>query len=216
MGSPFVASEQVGTRQRLLSAAIAEFGNYGFDRASTAAIARSAGVSQPVVHYHFGSKEELWRASADDVMSRMGAVLAEIQSDLRDADPLTRLRAMFRRYARFVGENPDATRFLHNVGSGDNERLRWIVEEHVSSIQQRMVEAIEAAQASGQVKPIPAVEVLTVLIGAAANVFSRGGLYTLQNERDVCSNEYIEFHSDAVIEILLNGLRVPSSDHPMR
>jgi TetR/AcrR family transcriptional regulator len=199
--------EQPGTRQRLLAAAIAEFASYGYEGASTAAIARSAGVTQPVVHYHFGSKEELWRQSISDVMSRMEAVLAEIQSDLRDADPLTQLRAMLRRYARFVGENPDATRLLHEVGSADNERLRWIVEEHAAPSQNRMLGAIEAAQASGQIKDIPAVEVLTVAIGAAVNVFSRAGLYTLQHQRDVRTTEYIEFHSDAVIEIVLNGLR---------
>ena len=46
-----VAREDI--RERLLDAALVEFGAKGFDGASTRAIARRIGAHQPQINYHF-------------------------------------------------------------------------------------------------------------------------------------------------------------------
>lgn len=57
------------TRQHILDAAMLCFAQEGYDRASTATIAKAAGVSQGTVFHHFGTKEGLFaaivRASTD-------------------------------------------------------------------------------------------------------------------------------------------------------
>lgn len=50
-------------REEILDAAMAEFAHHGLDGASTEAIARSAGISQPYVFRLFGTKKELYLAS---------------------------------------------------------------------------------------------------------------------------------------------------------
>ncbi|KUL27538.1 TetR/AcrR family transcriptional regulator [Actinoplanes awajinensis] len=50
------------TRQRILEAAVAEFGEHGYAGARTRAIAERAGVNQQLVSYYFGGKEGLYRA----------------------------------------------------------------------------------------------------------------------------------------------------------
>jgi AcrR family transcriptional regulator len=50
-------------REEILDAAMAEFAHHGLDGASTEAIARSAGISQPYVFRLFGTKKELYMAS---------------------------------------------------------------------------------------------------------------------------------------------------------
>ncbi|GAA2715520.1 TetR/AcrR family transcriptional regulator [Actinoplanes palleronii] len=50
------------TRQRILEAAAAEFGEHGYAGARTRAIAERAGVNQQLVSYYFGGKEGLYRA----------------------------------------------------------------------------------------------------------------------------------------------------------
>src|SRR5512143_2465459 len=52
-------------RERLLEAALAEFGAKGFAGASTHAIARRIGAHQPQINYLFASKEALWSAAVD-------------------------------------------------------------------------------------------------------------------------------------------------------
>ncbi len=49
-------------REEILDAALAEFAEHGYHGASTEAIARLAGISQPYVFRLFGTKQELFKA----------------------------------------------------------------------------------------------------------------------------------------------------------
>lgn len=53
------------TRRRIIDAAIALFGQHGFDGASTRDIAASAGVNAPALQYYFENKEGVYRACAE-------------------------------------------------------------------------------------------------------------------------------------------------------
>ncbi len=50
-------------REALLDAALTEFGDHGFEGASTDSIARAAGISQPYLFRLFGTKKELFLAA---------------------------------------------------------------------------------------------------------------------------------------------------------
>ena len=52
-----------GTRERILAAALDLFSERSFEGAGTRLIAERAGVQQPLLTYHFGNKEELWRTA---------------------------------------------------------------------------------------------------------------------------------------------------------
>jgi len=91
------------TRQRLLEAGIELFGELGYERASTRAIAGRAGVSLPALQYYFGGKEGLHRACAEyitqDVRSRLGPAAERVRlalgrQDLARAELLELLRAV--------------------------------------------------------------------------------------------------------------------------
>jgi AcrR family transcriptional regulator len=59
--SPAIAKNSRGARSiaRILDAAARIFGREGFQGASMSAVARAAGVSKGLLHYHFDSKEHL-------------------------------------------------------------------------------------------------------------------------------------------------------------
>lgn len=91
------------TRRRVLEAAIELFAEHGYERASTRAIARHAGVSLPALQYYFGGKEGLYRACAEytteDIRSRLGPAAERVRlalgrSDLTRAELLELLRAV--------------------------------------------------------------------------------------------------------------------------
>jgi len=58
-------------RQKLLDAAIAVFGRYGFDGASTRMLAKAADVNLQAIPYYFGGKEGLYLAAADHITERI-------------------------------------------------------------------------------------------------------------------------------------------------
>jgi AcrR family transcriptional regulator len=66
------AAEQ--TRERILQAAVAEFGAKGYAGARTAEIAERAGVNQQLISYHFGGKQGL----LDELRRRWQQVEASI------------------------------------------------------------------------------------------------------------------------------------------
>jgi AcrR family transcriptional regulator len=51
-----------GTRQHILEAALSCFARHGYDKTSTSAIAKAAGVSQGIIFHYFGTKEGLFSA----------------------------------------------------------------------------------------------------------------------------------------------------------
>ena len=63
--SRFSADER---REQVMAAAVREFGEQGYQAASTAAIARRAGISQPYIYALFPSKQDLFIAVHDQVI----------------------------------------------------------------------------------------------------------------------------------------------------
>lgn len=63
------------TRARILAATDHLFGDLGFDATTTRDIAERSGVNKALIHYHFGSKEELLAALLDDYYDRLTAAL---------------------------------------------------------------------------------------------------------------------------------------------
>ncbi|MGW4567340.1 TetR/AcrR family transcriptional regulator [Streptomyces sp. NPDC004561] len=56
-------TESGDTRDRILTAARAEFSERGYDKTSVRGIAKSAGVDSALVHHYFGTKEQVFEAA---------------------------------------------------------------------------------------------------------------------------------------------------------
>ncbi len=91
------------TREAVLAAAAEEFCAKGFDGATTAGVARRAGVSKQLINHHFGSKEALFR-EVHDQRFRPGMTWEEPMTD----DPRDLIAERFSRrvddveYIRFL------------------------------------------------------------------------------------------------------------------
>lgn len=91
MSTPTPTARRQGdsTREALILAAIDVFGRYGFDGASTRAIAEAAGVNQALIGYHFGGKSGLYLAAFEHIASimqqRLGPIVTAIHAELEAA-----------------------------------------------------------------------------------------------------------------------------------
>lgn len=76
------------TRQKLLTAAIDVFGQYGFDGTTTRALASAAGVNLQAIPYYFGGKEGLYLAAAEHlatlISSHVGSRRQQVQARLSE------------------------------------------------------------------------------------------------------------------------------------
>ncbi|HUC21102.1 MAG TPA: helix-turn-helix domain-containing protein, partial [Streptosporangiaceae bacterium] len=72
-----------GTRDRILAAALDLFSELSFEGATTREIAARAGVTQPLLNYHFSTKDELWRAAVDGLFEELTRVMLAREAGLR-------------------------------------------------------------------------------------------------------------------------------------
>ena len=72
------APARAPTRERIAAAALREFTRRGYAATTTRDIAAAAGVNVATLHYHHGSKEELFATVAARAMGRFNAVFDEV------------------------------------------------------------------------------------------------------------------------------------------
>ncbi len=162
-----VAPEQDG-RERILTAAIRAFSEVGYAGTSTAGIARAAGVTQPLVHHHFGSKEGLWRAAMDVLFSNVPRVV----TPTTEYSPPETLMQMVERFVRFVAAHPEATRVVAREGTAPSPRLDYLLKRYLHQPFREVVDLLRAAQGAGVIAPDVRPElVLFLILGAGSHLF---------------------------------------------
>ncbi len=148
-----------GTRRSALDAAQRLFAEKGFAGASMREIAAISGVSQPLIHYHFGSKKGLFRAVKQRLIASIRAMLpASGDSSSNDVDMPEIIRSMY----SMVSNNEDLMRLVawsHLEG----ERDPWPGEEDLS---RATADHIRRRQSDGSMRKDIDPLITTVMIGA--------------------------------------------------
>lgn len=94
-------------REQVLEAATREFAELGYQAASTSAIARRAGISQPYIYALFPNKQELFLAVHDRVSGRIRSTFraaAEAVPAGGPGTPLETLHRMGATYPQLIGD----------------------------------------------------------------------------------------------------------------
>jgi AcrR family transcriptional regulator len=107
-------------REQVIEAAVKEFAAHGFHAASTSAIAKRAGISQPYIYALFPNKHELFLATHRRVVQRIRDAFAEAA---RGADgPEERLDRMGEAYLRLLEDRDEILAQMQaHAAAGDPE-----------------------------------------------------------------------------------------------
>jgi AcrR family transcriptional regulator len=134
---------------RILSAALAAFSEQGFDGARTRDIAARADVTLGLLQYHYGSKDELWKAAVEQAFSTLGAGVDLILAPSEAVDERERLRRLLRAHVAFVAQHTEFIRIMHDEGKRRGPRMRWLADRYVKPLHDKLTPLIERAQAQG-------------------------------------------------------------------
>jgi AcrR family transcriptional regulator len=130
-------------REHVLDAAIAEFAASGYHAASTTAIARRAGISQPYIYALYRNKHDLFLAAYRHVAERIRARLVAAAESADD--PEAALAAMGEAYLGLIADRSDVLCQLQAYAAAGDAELRGPVRDEFL----RVFEAVrEAAGAS--------------------------------------------------------------------
>lgn len=191
------------TRARIVSAAIKAFSEDGFEGASTRQIAGLAGENQGLITYHFGTKENLWRAAVDTLFGGFRSELTERGEVLRDADTHTRLRLLIYYFVRYAAEHPEQMRLMVQEGKADSPRMEWLVDQHIRPLYDFYSALVCDAQEAGVLPSIPIVHLFYILIGATSLIFTHAPECKRLTGKDPMDEQMIEAHAEAICNLIL-------------
>jgi AcrR family transcriptional regulator len=196
----------------ILDAAMSEFAEQGYEGSTTASIARRVGVTQPLVHYHFGSKEALWRATVDLLFEKLHLHLNSMGDGVDNANSAPGLVELTFGFMDFAVANPEFARVLNHEGVVEGPRLRWLSDHYLRPLFERWGVYLDELKAVGLVREIPNAFLLFVFFGAAQQFFDLAPLVKELYGIDARSPEASRAYTNALLEIMLTGATKPSGD----
>ncbi len=189
------------TRDRIVSAAAEFFSDRSFEGASTRQIAARAGVGQPLVNYHFRSKDALWRAVVDSLFDMLYETMRERTIGLRGVDEVTSAKLRVREFVTFSARNPQLHRIIMQESKVDGPRMDYLA-EHVRPIYEDTIDLFTRLAERGAVPPIDPVHLYYILTGAGPTIFVLAPECRRLSGIDPSDHDVIEAHADAVCRLL--------------
>lgn len=189
------------TRDRIVAAAVELFSDRSFEGATQRQIAAAAGVTQPLLNYHFTSKEALWQAAVDAIFERLDDAMTDRVHGLRGVDDVTTARLLVRDFVVFSARNPQLHRIITQESKADGPRMDYLM-QHVRPLYERTTALFERLADQGVVSPIPAPHLYYILTGAGPTMFVLGPECRRLTGLDPTDDAVIEAHADAVCALL--------------
>jgi AcrR family transcriptional regulator len=109
-------------REAVLDAAVKEFAASGYHAASTTAIARRAGISQPYIYALFPNKEALFLACQERSTRRIRDAFLAAAEGAKDADEA--LERMGEAYSRLLEDRDELLCQLHGFAAAGDPAIR--------------------------------------------------------------------------------------------
>jgi TetR/AcrR family transcriptional regulator len=193
------------TRDRIVAAAADLFSERSFDGATTREIAARAGVTQPLLNYHFRSKDELWQAAVDSLFDLLNQTLDARAAGLRGVDEVTSAKLRVREFVTFSARTPQLHRIIMQESKSDGPRMDYLVERHVRPIYETTIAMFEHLARTGAVPNIPATHLYYILTGAGPTMFVLAPECRRLSSLDPSADAVIEAHADAVCQLLFGN-----------
>jgi TetR/AcrR family transcriptional regulator len=191
-----------------LDAALEAFADAGFEAMSVRQLTRRIGVSHNLVHHHFGSKLDLWRAAVDH---GVGSTAAELFALLRESvgSPESKeiLREVLEAAIELLTRRPAMARIVADESAREGPRLDYIYESYLGPLVDILSRFLAQSRSQGIGDVDPRVASLIVLSSASAQ-FSHGAL---ANKLGIGSDSKGSY-TEALVDLVLGGLT--TSDAP--
>ncbi len=135
-------------REQLIAVATKQFAKFGYDATTTDAIATAAGVTEPILYRHFGSKQELFVAITRSVSEQTIRHWHELTADVDG--PAEQLREIARQFPAHLKRTADAYRVIHNALTTSRDRkVLAVLREHYRQMEAFFVDIIQSGIDAG-------------------------------------------------------------------
>jgi AcrR family transcriptional regulator len=164
------------SKEETLNQAFLRFSEKGFDAFSVRDLAAELGIRDSVIHHHFGTKQELWYAAVDHVLTPQVELLSKVLSQSsQDSDPISRLFDSARIALNKIAAHKSLLLLIFREMDSPSERFDYL-KRYSEPFFGLVDNAIEECKALGLMADIPPICVHILMIGAARMLISPGAL----------------------------------------
>jgi len=144
-GTRLPASER---RRAIVDAALRVFSEGSYAGATTADLARAAGVSEPILYRHFASKRELYFACLDEAWARIRERIAAKASEQDSEEAWGAMSPSLLREVKFLLPSLWMQAITE---AGEDEEIRRHVRRHMREVHDFFADVVRRMQAGGAV-----------------------------------------------------------------
>lgn len=186
-------------------AAFDAFADHGYDGVSMRDLAARLGVSDSLLHHHFGSKEQMWAQSIAQVMVPLqGELVAALGTAEQADDPVARLRTSCRMALLWSLNHRNVLRLIFREGGGDSPRA-IILRKAIGIYLSHADTVLKAAQDAGRMRSLPLETIHTLMLGVARQLVEPTVL-TDRLAPQLENPEALKAFVDHIIEVMFAGL----------
>lgn len=197
-----LSNQKQDARARILKVALKAFAMRGLHGVSTLEIAKASAVTQPLIHYHFKTKEALWRAAVEQAFGWFKKDLDDLlkhSSDLRQEDLLI---AFVKTLIAFSAKHPEVGQFLLREGMQDSDRLNWMAETLLQPAFEILSVYYQQGIAENWLEPLPFAELSVMLMAMTTQFFALSPMIMQVYGIDSHDSQHIDKLTDLMVQFV--------------
>jgi AcrR family transcriptional regulator len=188
-------------REEILRAARLEFAAHGYAGATTVAIAERAGVTQPLIHHHFGSKSKLWTEMLAELFGALRDVLDRANQEA--GTERARIERLVRTVIEFSAERPELSRLIRLESASAEAPFDLLYRVHLAPLIEFFNATIARAEGEGAMRRLDHGFLYFALLGASTQLFAEPETarraFSIDPFDDTTATRYADFIVDAVL-----------------
>lgn len=199
------SKDSLNSREAILAAAQKIFSRNGYDGTSMPKIAKMAQVAPPLIHYYFGSKENLWRETVARSLGDLHRDTLAISRATRALGPLDQLRVFLQSLAQHAARWPDNFVMIIAEARADSDRFAWVQEHFTGVIFGQVVSILEAARDRKLIKAVDFEQLASLLVGGVLVFFTVHANGPADNDPEQIDRISTEF-TELMMQLVTSGI----------
>jgi len=202
------SEKQAVNTKDILRLALKAFAREGYGGVSLNSLAKEVGVADSNLHYHFGSKIELWKSALNLVGNEIVRELDNLSRLIKDLDGIQQMKLFNKQIVYVSARYPEFQQIVVQEVFSKSARSEWLVTHLLGNIYQYMDSIRLEEQKKGRIKKVPPANMTSFVIGSITTLFSRS--YQMQKLYGLnpFDKEEVERHAEIMNDLLFNGMLV--------
>jgi AcrR family transcriptional regulator len=201
----FTLNKSMSKKETILKTAARLFAAQGFEATTTIQIAREAGVTEPLIYYHFKGKDDLFTRIIGATFSEYFTRIEALENN--PASPFGQIRKLIELQSDIAEEMPDEVQLIANACPArlnDPEDIcAGSVKEYRHRLLGYLTRSLSEGIESGEFVPVPPEETATLIL-SVINGIVRYGQMDLDPEKNLRESA-VEFCRRSLMKISKEG-----------